>query len=72
MASYALETRGAHAKPPGPKVKSIYKDNTPGTRGGPGGHDRTLAIKSRKKQLLKKNFLNKKIKTYIPSSYAKI
>ena len=52
--------------------------NTPGTAGGPGGRDRTLAVKSRKtheNHYIKKN---KKIKLPnfffldIPSSYAKI
>ena len=38
--------------------------NTPGTAGGPGGRDRTLAVKSRK-NILKSTFL-------IFSSYAKI
>ena len=35
--------------------------NTPGTAGGPGGRDRTLAVKSLKKQQ-KSTFFRKKIK----------
>ena len=35
--------------------------NTPGTAGGPGGRDRTLAVKSLKKQK-KSTFFRKKIK----------
>ena len=54
--------------------------NTPGTAGGPGGRDRTLALKSRK-TLKKSAFSHKKIKItqtkycfllHISSSYAKI
>ena len=52
--------------------------NTPGTAGGPGGRDRTLAVKSREKKARKSVFFRLK-KNYltlffldIPSSYAKI
>ena len=55
------------------------KVNTPGTRGGPGGRDQTLAVKSRK-TAEKSVFFRKKIKftqkkyffLHISSSYAKI
>ena len=40
----------------------LQMQNTPGTRGGPGGHDRTLAVKSRK---------NSRISSFV-KSYAKI
>ena len=40
--------------------------NTPGTRSGPGGHDRTRAVKGRKNIFFKIFFL------HISSSYAKI
>ena len=71
-------------------VNSDYKfiiENTPGTAGGPGGRDRTLAVESRKTSekspffLKKIKFIQKKyfflhIKKYfflhISSSYAKI
>ena len=54
--------------------------NTPGTAGGPGGRDRTLAIKTRKTAEKKHIFFLKKIKFtpkkyfffHISSSYAKI
>ena len=53
-------------------------NNTPGTAGGPGGRDRTLAVKSRKTSE-KSPFFLKKIKftqffffLHISSSYAKI
>ena len=53
-------------------------ENTPGTAGGPGGRDRTLAIKSRK-TAEKNTFFSLKNKIYpiffsshISSSYAKI
>ena len=60
------------------KFMISYK-NTPGTAGGPGGRDRTLAIKSRK-TAEKNSFFRKKIKftqkeyffLHISSSYAKI
>ena len=57
--------------------KQKTEENTPGTAGGPGGRDQTLAVKTRKKQpkisFCKKNFLNKKNDFFkIPSSYAKI
>ena len=50
--------------------------NTPGTRGGPGGHDQKLVIKRRKNAekspfFVKKNYL-KKYFLHIYSSYAKI
>ena len=53
--------------------------NTPGTAGGLGGRDRTLAVKSRK-TVVKSAFFRKKIKftqnkyffLHISSSYAKI
>ena len=52
--------------------------NTPGTAGGPGGRDRTLAVKS-KKSLENDLFFHKKNKNYLKkiyffasSSYAKI
>ena len=56
-----------------------YWVNTPGTAGGPGGRDRTLAVKSRK-NVRKFSFflLNKKLPPknifllHISSSYAKI
>ena len=44
-------THGAR-KPPGPKK------NTPGTRGGPGGRDRTLAVKRRKTDVNNLNYIN--------------
>ena len=60
--------------------KIFLLSNTPGTAGGPGGRDRTLALKSRK--TIKKSFFffRKKIKIspkkyfflHISSSYAKI
>ena len=62
-------------------LQTISRDrrNTPGTVGGPGGRDRTLAIKSRKTFEKSHFFLLKKIyppKKYfflhISSSYAKI
>ena len=43
-----------------PWPKEIYQ-NTPGTAGGPGGRDRTLAVKSLKKPK-KSTFFRKKIK----------
>ena len=54
-------------------------ENTPGTAGGPGGRDRTLAVKSRKRAE-KSFFFRTKIKftpkkhffLHISSSYAKI
>ena len=51
--------------------------NTPGTAGGPGGRDRTLAVK-RRKNSQKSVFFRKKIKIilnyflHLSSSYAKI
>ena len=61
-----------------PRSGSKAKDgeNTPGTAGGPGGRDRTLAVKSRK-NARKSAFFLKKIKItkfflHISSSYAKI
>ena len=54
----------------------IMKMNTPGTAGGPGGRDRTMAVKSRKNVTffsLKKKFTPKKyFFLHISSSYAKI
>ena len=55
------------------------KRNTPGTAGGPGGRDRTLAVKSRKNRR-KSVFFRTKIKItpkkyfflHISSTYAKI
>ena len=57
----------------------ITKSNTPGTAGGPGGCDRTLAVKSRK-TAEKITFFSLKNEIYppkifflhIPSGYAKI
>ena len=53
--------------------------NTPGTAGGPGGRDRTLAVKSKKKSLEnhpffrgKKNYLKNIFFLHISSGYAKI
>ena len=48
------------------------KKNTPGTAGGPGGRDQTLAAKSRK--ISRKSFFSRKkiITMHISSSYAKI
>ena len=58
---------------------SFKFDNPPGTAGGPGGHDRRLAVQSRK-TAGKISFFGKKNKIYHPkifflhisSSYAKI
>ena len=46
--------------------------NTPGTAGGPGGRDRTLAVKSKKTLKNQPNYLKKLFFLYISSSYAKI
>ena len=54
-----------------PEVGQKQKTNTPGTAGGPGGRDRTLAVKNRK-TAGKKNYLNKYFFLHISSSYAKI
>ena len=35
-------------------MKIIFEDNTPGTAGGPGGLDRTLAVK--RKKIVRKSF----------------
>ena len=56
--------------------KAKNGENTPGTAGGPGGRDRTLAVKA-EKTAEKSVFLRKKIKftpifLHISSSYAKI
>ena len=80
-------THGAR-KPPGPKFQDKSQlpsfslegigRNTPGTRGGPGGRDRTLAVKRRKNAqksaffVKKKNYLKKYFFLHISSSYAKI
>ena len=61
------------------KKRRERKNDTPGTAGGPGGRDRTLAVKSRK-TAEKITFFLKKIKftpkkyffLHISSSYAKI
>ena len=58
------------------EFETILSRNTPGTAGGPGGCDRTLAVKSRK-NARKSVFFCKKIKItitflHISSSYAKI
>ena len=53
-------------------------ENTPGTAGGPGGRDRTLAIKKQKKRPKNHLFFFKKLNLrnffflHISSSYAKI
>ena len=47
--------------------QTTEKKNTPGTTGGPGGRDRTLAVKSRKNARKEANFF-----LHISSSYAKI
>ena len=50
-------------------TKEIQFYNTPGTAGGPGGSDRTLAVKSRKynrkSAFVKKKDLNKNKKNYL-------
>ena len=62
--------------------KAKYGENTQGTAGGPGGHDRTLAVKSRK-NTRKSFFFRNKIKItkkhiffayilYLIYSYSKI
>ena len=59
----------------GSKAKNGEKKrrNTLGTAGGPGGRDRTLAVKSRKTAGKNQLFFVKKIKfTHISSSYTKI
>ena len=51
------------------------REDTPGTAGGPGGRDRTLAVKIAEKTSEKSPFFLKKIKftfLHISSSYAKI
>ena len=60
----ATPPRVAHAKPPGPKNIEFLEINTPGTAGGPGGRDRTLAVaKNRTKMTFfsggKKNYPKK-------------
>ena len=45
------------------KTEGKKKKNTPGTAGGPGGRDRTLAVKSRK-TAEKSAFFRKKNKSY--------
>ena len=46
-----------------PKHAKETEENTPGTAGGPGGRDRTLAVKSRK-NARKSVFCRKKNKNY--------
>ena len=83
MPKYWVKNYFAHGRFPevGQKQKTEKKRrrNTPGTAGGPGGRDRTLAVKSRKTSELSPFFL-KKIKftpkkyffLHISSSYDKI
>ena len=57
-------------------LKMKLPENTPGTEGGPGGHDRTLAVKSRKTLEKQHIFVKKRITTknilclHISSTYA--
>ena len=65
MPKYWVKNYFAHGRFPevGQKQKTEKKKkkDTPGTAGGPGGRDRTLAVKSRK--IAKKSvFFRKKIK----------
>ena len=46
----------------------VFRANTPGTAGGPGGRDRTLAVKSRK-NVQKISFFFKKNKIYQKKKY---
>ena len=46
-----------HCEPSEPQE---YKHNAPGTAGGPGGRDRTLAVKNRINGRKKSNFFVKK------------
>ena len=66
-----------HCEPSEPQE---YKHNAPGTAGGPGGRDQTLAVKSRKTAEKKNLFFLKKLNLppkniffwHISSSYATI
>ena len=61
-----------------PQAHFVTFCNTPGTAGGPGGRDRTLAVKSRKKRPKNQLFFLKKMKItpqfflHISSCFAKI
>ena len=69
MPKYWGENYFAHGRIPeaGQKQKTEKKrereKDTPGTAGGPGGHDRTLAVKSRK-NVRKITFFSLKNKIY--------
>merc|ERR1712128_408731 len=52
--------------------KAKNGENTPGTVGGQGGRDRTLAVKSRKNAKKSSFFVKKIFCLHISSSYAKI
>ena len=48
MPKYWVKNYFAHGRFPEVGQKQKTEKNTPGTAGGPGGRDRTLAVKSRK------------------------
>ena len=63
MPKYWVKNYFAHGRFPEVGQKQKTEKNTPGTAGGPGGRDRTLAVKSRK-NVRKITFFSLKNKIY--------